>query len=171
MRHLSRGPGRGRRDRRDAVGGGGIQQAGDGHSHGRQAEAELPDPVAWKANTVTLLLIGAITFYAQPYVGGPLRCGSVNGASPIYDTTHEWIAVDLDAYPEWRCNDLVRVTVGDYEKPIRVKDSGPLSLYNIGGVPIVADLPQHVFMWPGLSVQGTVENVTAGLRLELEAVR
>jgi len=125
---------------------------------------------------VTLLLCGMITWYAGPYVSCPLRCGSVNGASGIYDTTHEWIAVDLDAYPKWRCNDLVRVTVGDYEKPLRVKDSGPLSRFCVRDGDacheIVGDLPQHAWPWgDARSVQGRIENVTAGLRLELEAVR
>ena len=115
-----------------------------------------------------LILIGVLTFYAGPYVGEPLRCGSIDGASGIYDTTHDWIAVDIDALPGWRCNDLVRVTVGDDVMLLPVRDSGYLSRYCVyyGStcVPIVADLPAHVFMWPGLSVQGVIENLTAGLR-------
>ena len=123
----------------------------------------------------TLILWGAITWYAGPYVGEPLRCGSVDGASPLYDTTHAWIAVDTDAYG-WRCNDLVRVTVGDEEMLLRVKDSGPLSAYCVyfgdTCIEIVGDLPFHV--WPGgnaLSALGSVENVTAGLRQILEVER
>jgi len=111
---------------------------------------------------VTLLLVGMLTMYAEPYVGQPLRCGS------IYDTTHGWIAVDIDA-TGWRCNDLVRVTVGDDVMLLPVRDSGPLSLYFIdtpaGLVPIVGDLPFHVWPWGDrLSVEGSIENVTAGLR-------
>ena len=121
-----------------------------------------------------LVLVGCITVYHHPYVGGPLRCGSVNGASPVYDTTHEWIAVDLDHYGPrgWRCNDLARVTVGEDVRLLWVKDSGPLSRYNIEGIEIVGDLPFHV--WPGgdaLSALGSVENVTAGLRQILEVER
>ena len=111
---------------------------------------------------MTLLLVGMLTMYAGQYVDQPLRCGGV------YDTTHEWIAVDIDALPGWRCNDLVRVTVGDDVMLLPVRDSGPLSLYFIdtpgGLVPIVADLPAHSFPWPGLSVQGTLENLTGRLR-------
>ena len=113
---------------------------------------------------MTLLLVGMLTMYAEPYVGQPLRCGS------IYDTTHGWIAVDIDA-TGWRCNDLVRVTVGEDVMLLPVRDSGPLSLYNVEGVPIVGDIPAHVFPWPGLSVQGTLENLTAGLRARMEAER
>lgn len=105
-----------------------------------------------------LILAGAITWYAGPYVGEPLRCGGT------YDTTHAWIAIDIDHYPEWRCNDLVRVDAGDVQLLLYVKDSGHLSRYNIGGVEIVGDLPRHAFPWPGLSVQGTIENLTLGLR-------
>jgi len=117
----------------------------------------------------TLVLIGCVTWYAGPYVRGPLRCGSVAGASSIYDTSHEWIAVDLDAYPAWECGDLVQVDAGGVQLLLRVKDSGPLSLYQVCDrgkcVPIVGDLPEHVFTWPGLSVQGTITNVTGRLRL------
>jgi len=31
-------------------------------------------------------------------------------------------------------------------------------------VPIIGDLPAHSFPWPVRSVQGTIENVTGGLR-------
>lgn len=118
-----------------------------------------------------LILVGSITWYSGPYVGEPLRCGSANGASPLYDTTHQWIAVDIDAYPAWRCGDLVRVDAEGVQLLLWVKDSGPLSAYNIGGVEIVADLPEHLWRWPGLSVQGSVVNVTAGLRERMEVER
>ena len=117
---------------------------------------------------MTLLLVGMITMYAGQYVGEPLRCGSIDGASGIYDTSHTWIAVDIDALPGWRCNDLVRVTVGDDVMLLPVRDSGYLNAhcvyYGSTCVPIVGDLPAHVFPWEGLSVQGTLENVTGGLR-------
>ena len=122
-----------------------------------------------------LILWGAITWYAGPYVGAPLKCGSVDGASPLYDTTHTWIAVDMDKYPEWWCNDLMRVTVGEDVMLLWVKDNGPLSAYCVyfgdTCIEIVADLPQHAFPWPGLSVRGSVENVTAGLRQRMEVER
>ena len=107
-----------------------------------------------------LILWGAITYYL--YTGGPLRCGGT------FDPAEEWIAVDIDALPGWRCNDLVRVTVGDDVMLLKVRDSGYLNRYCVyyGStcVPIVGDLPAHVFPWEGLSVQGTIENVTGGLR-------
>ena len=112
--------------------------------------------------------MGMITMYAGQYVGEPLRCGSIDGASGIYDTSHTWIAVDIDALPGWRCNDLVRVTVGDDVMLLPVRDSGYLNRYCVyyGStcVPIVGDLPAHVFPWEGLSVQGTLENLTGRLR-------
>ena len=115
----------------------------------------------------TLILWGAIAWYSGPYVGEPLRCGGV------YDDSHTWLAIDIDRYPEWRCNDLVRVTVGEDVRLLRVKDSGPLSAYCVyfgdTCIEIVGDLPAHAFPWPGLSVRGTVENVTAGLRQRMEA--
>lgn len=116
------------------------------------------------------MLIGTITWYAGPYVKQPLRCGGV------YDETHAWIAVDLDAYhPEWRCNDLAEVDAGGVRLLLRVLDSGPLSNFCVyfgdTCVPIVGDLPQHAFPWPGLSVRGSVRNVTGGLRARLEVER
>ena len=117
----------------------------------------------------TIVLVGCLTWYFGPYVGEPLRCGGV------YDTTHTWIAVDIDRYTEWRCNDLARVTVGEDVRLLRVKDSGPLSAYCVWFgdecLEIVGDLPAHAFPWPGLSVQGSVENVTAGLRERMRRER
>ena len=121
-----------------------------------------------------LVLVGCITVYSHPYVGGPLRCGSVDGASPIYDDSHEWIAVDIDAYG-WQCGDLVRIDAEGVQLLLRVKDSGPLSAYCVyfgdTCIEIVGDLPAHAVPWPGLSVRGTVENVTAGLRERMEVER
>ena len=118
---------------------------------------------------MTLLLVGAITFYAGQYVGEPLRCGGV------YDDSHTWIAVDIDAFPGWYCGDLVRVTVGDDVMMLPILDSGFLNAhcvyYGSTCLPIVGDLPAHVWRWPGLSVQGSVENLTGGLRARMEAER
>jgi len=110
-------------------------------------------------DAMILLLTGWLTWYAA--TGNPLRCTNVP-----WSTDDKWIAVDIDAYG-WRCGDLVRVTVGDDEMLLPVLDSGPLSAYNIRGVEIVADLPAHLWRWPGLSVMGTVVNVTGGLREQL----
>jgi len=56
-----------------------------------------------------------------------------------------------------------------------VRDSGYLNAhcvyYGSTCLPIVADLPRHAFPWPGLSVQGTVENLTGGLRARMERER
>ena len=120
------------------------------------------------AALVITLLTGCLTYYAEPYVGEPLRCGSVGGASGIYDTTHTWIAVDIDAFPGWYCGDLVRVTVGDDVMLLPILDSGFLNAhcvyYGSTCVPIIGDLPAHAFPWPGLSVRGVIENLTGGLR-------
>ena len=109
---------------------------------------------------MTLLLAGCLTWYA--YTGGPLRCGGT------FDPAEAWIAVDIDALPGWRCNDLARVTVGDDVMLLPVRDSGYLNRYCVyyGStcVPIIGDLPAHSFPWPVRSVQGTIENVTGGLR-------
>lgn len=112
---------------------------------------------------MTLLYAGVLTWYA--YTGGPLRCGGT------FDPAEDWLAVDIDALPGWRCNDLIRATVGEDVMLLRIKDSGPLSRFNVEGVPIVGDLPAHAFPWPGLSVQGTIENLTAGLRARMEQYR
>ena len=75
----------------------------------------------------------------------------------------------------WRCNDLVRVTVGDDTMTLPILDSGYLNAhcvyYGSTCLPIVADLPRHAFPWPGLSVQGSVENLTGGLRARMEVER
>ena len=121
----------------------------------------------------TLILVGVITVYLHPYVGGPLRCGSVNGASPIYDTMHAWIAIDIDRYDSFRCGDLVQVDANGVQLLLWVKDSGPLARHciYIGDtcIEIVGDLPAHV--WPGgdaLSIQGSIRNVTGELRERME---
>lgn len=116
----------------------------------------------------TLILLGALTWYSGSYVGQPLRCGSVGGASGIYDTTHEWIAVDID-YLGWECGDWVGVMVGGKVHYWRVVDSGPLHRFCTwyGGecVPIIGDLPEHTWEWgSAMSVQAKVWNVTKGLK-------
>lgn len=112
----------------------------------------------------TLVLTGFLTWYAGPYVGQTRRCGGVYEL----DSTELWIAIDIDAYPAWRCNDQVRVTVGEDVLLLPLLDSGLLSRYCVRDgdtcTEIVADLPRGAFLWPGLSVYGAVENVTAGLR-------
>ena len=117
---------------------------------------------------MTLLYAGVLTWYA--YTGGPLRCGGT------FDPADTWIAVDMDALgPEWRCNDLARVTVGDDTMMLPILDSGYLNAhcvyYGSTCLPIVGDLPAHAFPWPGLSVQGTVENLIGGLRARMEVER
>ncbi len=110
-----------------------------------------------------LILWGVLVWYSGPYVGGPLRCGSMAGASPLYDESHEWIAVDIDALG-WHCGDLIGVRVGDETYHWRIQDSGPLSRYGVmvdgEYVPIVGDLPEHAFTWPGLNVRAVVWNET-----------
>ena len=118
----------------------------------------------------TLILWGAITWYAGPYVGEPLRCGGT------YDATYtDGLAVDIDA-TGWRCGDLVRVEADGVVMMKRVRDSGYLSRYCVeyGSecVPIVADLPRGAWQWgSALSVQGSVTNVTMGLRARMERER
>ena len=105
----------------------------------------------------TIILIGALTWYAGPYVGQPLRCGGT------YTTDHAWVAVDLDAY-DWQCGDSILVRVDGQEVTLPALDSGPLSLYYVGTVPIVGDLPEHVYRGlglDGLSVAGSIVNLSA----------
>ncbi len=112
-----------------------------------------------------IILLGSLTYYAGPYIGGPLRCGGV------YDDTHDWIAVDIDHYEGWRCGDLVEIedlNTGDFTT-LRIKDSGPLSDYCVREDgrcrEIVGDVPKHVRWWgEGMSTSVRMVNRSELLR-------
>jgi len=116
---------------------------------------------------VLTVLYGVVTMYAHAdHAGNPLRCGG------IYDTSHEWVAVDID-HTDWRCGDLATICAAGVCKTLPVRDSGPLSRYcgEDGDVcrPILVDVPEHVAWFPGLSARAVVVNRSlAEQRLERE---
>jgi hypothetical protein len=84
-------------------------------------------------------LVGIATAYAGPYIGQPLYCGGV------YDLQADpWIAMPIGG-GGWECGDLVYLRFADGSTLMaRAMDAGPLSLYNVEGQPIIADIPAHL---------------------------
>ncbi len=105
-----------------------------------------------------LVLFGCITWYAGPFIGQPLRCGG------IYDTSRDWIALDLDYLDGWECGHRIGVLIDHEIYVFYVYDTGPLSDYCVyfGSecVPIIGDLPFHAYPASGLSVRAMVWNIT-----------
>jgi len=111
-----------------------------------------------------LVLIGIVTMYsATEHMGNPLRCGNIGGTSGVYDTSHAWVAVDID-HTDWQCGDLATICAAGECHTLPVMDSGPLSLYCVQDGdechPILVDVPAHVVWWDGLSVEARVVNTT-----------
>lgn len=105
-----------------------------------------------------LIIWGVVTWYSlEAHAGQPLRCGGE------YDTTRSWIAVDIDALG-WQCGDVVVVWANGQQRRFVVRDSGPLSQYCVMDgmqyLPIVADVPEHVKWFGGLSTQAVVVNTS-----------
>ena len=117
------------------------------------------------------VLIGVATMYAHDaHAGNPLRCDGV------YDTTHEWVAADVDNGP-FSCFDWLTICPeGGVCKTLQVLDSGPLSLFCVMGEDgicrdILIDVPEHVAIgwFPGLSTPVRVIDASAvRQRWELE---
>lgn len=116
------------------------------------------------------LIVVMVTVYAGPYVGGPLYCGGA------YDPkrTDGWVALDIEAYRSGtaRCGDWIELTFPDGQVlRAPAMDAGTFGGHWIADypdLPIGADIPQHLSVFPGLSSPATMRNVTAELRAELE---
>jgi len=120
---------------------------------------------------IPLILVGVATWYAGPYVGQPLYCDA--GQDLTYDTaTSPWLAMDPYYYEQgWECGDEVWVYIGKEILQLRLYDAGPLLDYYITDfgpdVPIVADLPEH--LWP-LSTRSALVRVVNHTKAELELI-
>lgn len=117
-----------------------------------------------------IVFAGIATRYdADAHEGNPLRCAGV------YDTTHEWVAADVDNGP-FSCFDWLTICAEGQCKTLQVLDSGPLSKFCVMGEDgacrdILIDVPEHVASgwFPGLSTPVRVVNATAvRARWELE---
>ena len=113
-------------------------------------------------NAATVLLhlwVGYVaTRYDEPYVGGPLYCGGT------YTLEAEpWVAVDVGLYESGAicCGDVLLVTTPYGTIRARAIDSGPLLRYNVGGQPILVDIPTHLAPFaPRLSSPVKVVNLS-----------
>jgi len=119
------------------------------------------------ARIALTVLYGVVTMYSgADHAGQPLRC---NG---VYDTSHAWVAADVDAGP-YRCGEWLAICAAGECRVLPVRDSGPLSRYCVmdGGEcrPILVDVPEHVAWWNGLSARATVTSASAAReRMEVE---
>lgn len=95
---------------------------------------------------------GVVTLYVAA-VGMPLFCGAE------YDTATPWLALPIERYEngEVACGDLFAVWSDGQLLWLPALDAGPFGAYCVRDgdrcPAIVADLPEHVFAWPGLSRQ------------------
>jgi hypothetical protein len=108
------------------------------------------------------------TWYAGVYVGQPLYCGGVYA-----ETTEPWVALPIQD-KSWQCGDLGILffegkTAADHELlMVRVLDTGPFGdncvMYGDKCLPIVADVPRHLWPVGGLSAPVRLTNITAMAR-------
>lgn len=114
-------------------------------------------------------LHGTITWYVAA-IGTVLFCGGT------YDPAEAWLAMPVEAYEsgEVRCGDMFAVWTDGYLRYLPALDAGPFGAYCVMDgeecVPIVADLPRHVFPSKGLSRRAYVVN-SERLRKRLEVER
>ena len=118
-----------------------------------------------KTALLAATLIGVITTYGGKYVGQPLYCD--NGQGLVYDDSVAFVALPVTEYTAGlaQCGDLVRVQIGDDVFFAQALDAGPLEKYRVeqyGDLPIVADVPSHLWPLPGraISATGVVFNVS-----------
>jgi hypothetical protein len=121
------------------------------------------------ARIAAAIMWGVVTWYSHAdHAGNDLRCGGV------YDTSHQWVAADVDAGP-FRCGELLAICAGGECRVLEVRDSGPLSRFCVMDGDecrdILIDVPQHVAAgwWNGLSARAVVTSASAARqRLEEE---
>jgi hypothetical protein len=112
-----------------------------------------------------LILAGIATWYAGPYIGGPLYCGG-------YYTTDNmpWVAVDVSEYENSRirCGDTLMIWLAGEMIRARAMDAGPLYKYYIEDfgpeLPIVVDIPKHLWPLETLSAKVTIINSSEAYR-------
>lgn len=115
-----------------------------------------------------MMVIAVATWYAGVYVGRDLYCGGVYA-----ETTDPWIALPIQD-KTWQCGDLavlefIGETAADHEVLLaRVMDTGPFGnncvIRDGDCVPIVADMPRHLWPVDGLSAPVRLYNVTRHCR-------
>lgn len=119
-----------------------------------------------------LVIWGVITFYtADGWSGQPLYCGNT------YTQEADWVAMPHHLFESGDvvCGDRIGLWVEGEIVYLRALDTGPLGEYcvrqsDMTCTPIVADLPEHLFTWEGLSVHGyAVNSEPARERLSHEA--
>ena len=116
-----------------------------------------------RLNTMlTTLITVALTIYTGP-IAAPLYCDTGHGLT--YTTTATWIAWDF-AVHGGQCGDIIEVIADGQRRTFPALDSGRFGRHCVqtvdGCLPIMADLPQHLAWFPGLSVAvDSVRNVSA----------
>lgn len=113
---------------------------------------------------------GALTVYAEPYVGRPLFCSTPE--VPLYyaPTTSPWVALPFRDYGiTWQCGDLIYLRFANGDTLMaRALDAGPFGAYCVMQpdgecLDIVADMPIY---WTDakLSMVGEAINISAVAR-------
>ena len=113
---------------------------------------------------------GAVSMYAEPYIGERLFCSTPDNPL-IYDqATPPWVALPFDRYGiDWACGDLIYIRTPTGSIMARALDTGPFGGYCVAQgdgecLPIVADVPVYWATWEGLSSTGEVINLSAVAR-------
>ena len=101
---------------------------------------------------------GVITWYVA-LVGAALFCGGT------YDLDDAWLALPVEEFTtagRAQCGDVYAVWMGGELLYLPARDAGGFGSYCVQDgdtcLDIVADIPQHVFPGPGLSIPGYIIN-------------
>ncbi|MCK5643047.1 MAG: hypothetical protein KAJ19_19725 [Gammaproteobacteria bacterium] len=113
---------------------------------------------------------GAVTVYAEPYIGERLFCSTPQNPLTYDQATQPWVALPFDKYGiDWLCGDLILLRTPTGSIMARALDTGPFGGYCVAQgdgecLKIVADVPIYWATWPGLFSPGEVINLSAVAR-------
>jgi len=114
------------------------------------------------------VFLGIATYYTGP-IGAPLYCD--DGTGHLYDVdAAPWVSLSEKLYKTgWaECGDKMKVVFEDGTSLIALAmDAGPLHKYFLEenpGLPLLADVPQHLWPYDTMSAQVKLVNLTAVAR-------
>lgn len=127
-----------------------------------------------QAVLILATVAGVGTMYtAEQHQGNPLWCDRWDNDLSYRDDL-SFVAIPPSYYENgWQCGDLLIVDFGDKKLVTYALDSGFLDnkYVMIDGklVPIVVDVPEHLFPFDGTSHRATVKNISLANRMLLDA--
>jgi len=109
----------------------------------------------------------ATTYTYSDYGGEPLFCCGVYDDRPF-------VALPIELLGEfWECGDWVRVTTPGSSLWVQALDTGPFYSYRVEqwgmDVPIIVDVPEHLWTPGGISAPAVVFNESLFNRLAVDA--